>query len=320
MSKARNTTIDIMKGIAILLVILGHFESIPDIKHWITSFHMPLFFIIAGYFHKPQFNYDTLSKDIKRLVIPYVFVMGFLLVYSFSINILYRNTPEIFYLTLGGAIFPNGTHFANSVPVWFLLALFWCRQFFNLFSCIKKSYNWIIAACVGIICIYIKQAISFELPFSITEGICALPFFVIGHIYNKYGENVYGTKIWSAIFIIIWIVFYKYCSVGMIKASYNQFPLAFTCACGGTIGIYYISYITQKVPYISRYLEWAGVNSLVILCAHTIERYVAIPYDRLIEMTNEWVVWGIKIVICSVFTITCYKFAITRYIFNLRNK
>ena len=319
MSKVRNTTIDIMKGITILLVILGHFDSIPDIKHWILSFHMPLFFIIAGYFHKPQFNYNTFKKDINRLVIPYVFTMGILLVYSFSINILYRYTPDVFLLTLGGAIFPNETNFANSVPVWFLLALFWCRQFFNLFHCIKiSSYNWIIAASVGILCIYTKQALPFEFPFSITEGVCALPFFVIGYIYNKYDKNVCGAKFWSIIFIILWIAFYRYCSVSMIDASYNIFPLALVCACGGTIGVYYLSDMIKRLPYISCYLEWAGVNSLVILCVHTIERYVAIPYDRLIEMTNVWVVWGMKIVICSVFTIICYKFAITRYVFNLK--
>ena len=102
MNKGRNITIDIMKGITILLVILGHFDSITDITHWIFSFHMPLFFVIAGYYHKPQFNYNTIKKDINRLVIPYVFTMGILLVYSFSINILYRYTPDIFLLTLGG--------------------------------------------------------------------------------------------------------------------------------------------------------------------------------------------------------------------------
>lgn len=48
MTKARIPEIDIMKGIAILCVILEHIDNCPEIlKHLITSFHMPLFFIIA---------------------------------------------------------------------------------------------------------------------------------------------------------------------------------------------------------------------------------------------------------------------------------
>ena len=51
MTKARIPEIDIMKGIAILCVILEHIDNCPEIlKHLITSFHMPLFFIIAGFF------------------------------------------------------------------------------------------------------------------------------------------------------------------------------------------------------------------------------------------------------------------------------
>lgn len=47
--------IDLAKAIAILLMVLGHCASlndIPLIRSVIYSFHMPLFFIISGYFFK----------------------------------------------------------------------------------------------------------------------------------------------------------------------------------------------------------------------------------------------------------------------------
>lgn len=40
----RESTIDIMKGIGILLVIAGHTNLDNISKHVIMSFHMPLFF------------------------------------------------------------------------------------------------------------------------------------------------------------------------------------------------------------------------------------------------------------------------------------
>ncbi len=51
--KQRNLTFDIMKGIGILLVLIGHVWQLPDSIHQtIYSFHMPMFFIVAGYFSK----------------------------------------------------------------------------------------------------------------------------------------------------------------------------------------------------------------------------------------------------------------------------
>ena len=44
-----------MKGIGILLVIIGHQDGVAvPLKHFIYAFHMPLFFILAGCFYKPK--------------------------------------------------------------------------------------------------------------------------------------------------------------------------------------------------------------------------------------------------------------------------
>ena len=45
----RDYSIDIARGLACLLVVVGHVPTIPSFLHtWIYSFHMPLFFIISG--------------------------------------------------------------------------------------------------------------------------------------------------------------------------------------------------------------------------------------------------------------------------------
>ena len=44
----RNQWVDVAKGIAIILMVLGH-TAIPDsLSRFIYSFHMPLFFIASG--------------------------------------------------------------------------------------------------------------------------------------------------------------------------------------------------------------------------------------------------------------------------------
>jgi len=89
----RLTYIDIAKGIGIVLVVLGH--CIPDatsptgisvpayrwLHDMIYSFHMPLFFFLAGFMvsrqkmlARAQKPLDLVCKRISRLLVPYIFV------------------------------------------------------------------------------------------------------------------------------------------------------------------------------------------------------------------------------------------------------
>lgn len=86
-----NTTIDYLKGILILLVFLGHLvvgkmeENM--LRHFIYSFHMPVFVGISGYLFNFTFLNNSPKQFIKklfeRILIPYIFANIF---YSFFVN------------------------------------------------------------------------------------------------------------------------------------------------------------------------------------------------------------------------------------------
>lgn len=61
MTNTRNVTFDIMKGIGIMLMVTCHFFgwNHPVMDKVINSFHMPMFFIIAGYFSQPYIDKAT---------------------------------------------------------------------------------------------------------------------------------------------------------------------------------------------------------------------------------------------------------------------
>lgn len=81
----RNIALDITKGIGILLVILGHCGSIPymPIRHFIFTFHMPLFFLVSGYLYKAKNAKDSIKKDLVRLGLPYAFTCLAIVLYYF---------------------------------------------------------------------------------------------------------------------------------------------------------------------------------------------------------------------------------------------
>lgn len=75
--KVRDESIDIAKGIGIILMIVGHcsfcFVDYPWVIRGIYSFHMPLFFIISGFFIKEGLSFQY-KKELKRSILSYVVV------------------------------------------------------------------------------------------------------------------------------------------------------------------------------------------------------------------------------------------------------
>lgn len=72
----RDNTIDIAKGIGIILVVWRHTFSNCPILNWILLFHMPLFFFLGGCFVKNEPNMLFIYKRIRTLLIPFLFFYG----------------------------------------------------------------------------------------------------------------------------------------------------------------------------------------------------------------------------------------------------
>ena len=89
MQQKRLDYLDMAKGIGIFLVILGHIEYIQeDTLKWLSSFHMPLFFVVGGilvYLRRDtgRTAFETIGSRIRGVLTPYL---------SFSLMLLTMNT------------------------------------------------------------------------------------------------------------------------------------------------------------------------------------------------------------------------------------
>ena len=75
--KKRDITFDMMKGIGILLMLIGHVWAayIPYIHKVIYSFHMPLFMLLCGYFSTRSLEIPIKTlfvKKSKQLLVPVI--------------------------------------------------------------------------------------------------------------------------------------------------------------------------------------------------------------------------------------------------------
>ncbi len=75
--KQRDVVIDIMKGLAILIIVLWHADS--PFGQYLKPFHVGVFFMISGYLVNDYFTQNIKGigqlsvKRLKSLIIPFIF-------------------------------------------------------------------------------------------------------------------------------------------------------------------------------------------------------------------------------------------------------
>lgn len=70
--KQRLDYFDVAKGIGIILVIVGHSTLLPWLAAVIYSFHMPLFFIISGYFlSREKSTMEVMRSRFRQFALPF---------------------------------------------------------------------------------------------------------------------------------------------------------------------------------------------------------------------------------------------------------
>lgn len=138
MSQNRDITFDMMKGIGIILVIIGHLaHGFGWLVPAIYTFHMPLFFILSGYFYKEKKITELLHRDFRSLLVPYLLVTATTIIYGILVGA-WQHAPEKTWYWINSFLYA-GINNSGIGPLWFLLAMFWCKLLYNLLYKIVKQ-------------------------------------------------------------------------------------------------------------------------------------------------------------------------------------
>lgn len=273
----RDMTFDVMKGIGILLVITAHFFSWnhPLLGRSITSFHMPMFFIVAGYFSKSFFSWKEskiqIKKYARRLLPAFVFTQVLIILWAVLMaltknegwNPVIKQTLSLFWADPHGPNTPWGT--LSIGVIWFLVALFIAK---GALLFIGRLGGWAIPVSIilAVGAILLHKLFPHSI-WCISLGMTALPFVAIG-----WRIRTHRPPLWIIIICIIcWILAVFYSHLGMYDIEWHCFPLDFLGACGGTFVLYLFSKFLSKVPILSRAFAILGVWSLAIMCFHNLE-------------------------------------------------
>ena len=294
--KTRNATIDIMRGITIFLVIVGHLVPYASYSfNLIYSFHMPIFFLLSGFCSaKSMLQAERLHfgkflwKKIKSIYIP-------MLILRIILNLMLKSTA---------VMFSNPLYFIYNPGDWFLQTLFWGDMLFFLFVVLCRRFShasvrvllpaiWIVISTYLLdLSRTLMAKVGVFLPFHF--GILALcfSFMLIGYLISiaaPYLESFLSVKKDAleqkgkiGVSIVGAVILLCFTVIGLIYLSENEIVNVATTFVGNNYFMFfgvcllliYFVYAMSKwlssVPGIGRFLEFWGRNSLYVYIVHVI--------------------------------------------------
>ena len=192
----RNSYIDVLKGIAIILVVLGHCWLTPkDISWFIYRFHMPLFFGISGYLMHDKINIGFKSffiKKVKQILLPYLIFYWVSFIFSRMCLIHKPNIKE------GFKAFVLSNTWLNSVNNWALwyLPLFFIALLVFYFLCEIKNKKIFVLIILILLIIAPKFQLlmrlysdKMQIPLAIHVLPAAIACMGVGYILKEYGYD-----------------------------------------------------------------------------------------------------------------------------------
>ncbi len=286
MTEKRLNYFDMVKGLGIILVVLGHIEYISDeLRGWISSFHMPLFFVVSGmlicYLKQTDISIEViLRKKFRGILIPYI---SFTIIYTF-IDILNIYLNKITPYTFIQNVISGLTLYGSSV-LWFLPALFLSEVGFLLI--IKKlpripSILLILILVplaylgqIGISSIYTAHESSLLITSLIDllrvflRAIIALSFVGIAYflfpLLQKKQEFSWKELALGILMILLTLPLSQINGcVDFRHIILKNLPLFYLCALLGSFGLILICKNCKYSPQIGFF----GKNSLVVMCTH----------------------------------------------------
>lgn len=295
---SRNATIDVAKGIGILLVVLGHNFWVVDqvaLKTVVYSFHVPLFIFLAGVFFRPDRPLAlTVARRADALLKPYFITLVALA--AFQVLFRGRDGAELG----GGILYGTGATIAW-IPLWFLPYLFlltvgawlyWRIAGLRRDGAVRRVAA-LAVLLVGGVWAMTKIAASSAILFGQPIATAGLPwslgllpiggfYFLLGYYCQAYLLRIRWHTVGAVLALLAFVALFVFTGDTMDLNQGRYDSLAGSTA-AALLGIYLalqLAAALQQCKPVARALRYVGESSLLLLLLHGIVQAIAFTKVR----------------------------------------
>jgi fucose 4-O-acetylase-like acetyltransferase len=326
---------DIAKGIGIILVIFGHtLRGVPGLVNFIYSFHVPLFFVISGFFYSPSKNDNTklfILKKVKTLLIPFFSFYLLSYLYWFFVEQSFRpSTSTEFYVPLIGLLY--GTSYKMFIipngALWFLPCFFSTEILAHLiFKHIKSKFQLFILTTTLITGFVYPLFKIVPLPLGISSALTATFFYGISCLLKEKIKGFLSISklgLFAVCLFFMTIVYFMSTINGRVdlaKMVYNNHLIYIAASLIGAYSILFLSAGISK----SKILQWIGQNSLVIFAlSEPVKRAVIYIMSKIshisISELRDSVIYSLCVVIIVILIFVPISIIINKWFYFLIGK
>ena len=268
----RISWVDQARGIALILVVIGHM-GIPYIGQYFTTVHLPLFFFLSGLTFSIQKGFGAfLIGKVKRLLVPY-FCLGIPLLMSSLVTRMREGITDISsYCMVLVKFFLQKRHYT----IWFLTCLFVASiLLYGIIRAVKNRLGWVLGAGIGsaVMCIAYWELGGTPLLWNIDAAFLAVFFMALGY-YIKMSGFLIRERFFKCCFFFIAAAGYIACVTingffygEKFDMAICQIGLAPVSLLGILCGIYCIVFFL-KCFNLGCILEYLGQNTMVYFAWH----------------------------------------------------
>lgn len=274
----RDHSIDIAKGLGIFLVIWGHCFPGDTIGKLLYSFHMPLFFLLSGIFHKQQISfYQLIQSKSRSLLLPYVFFSLFSYLFYLIWALLLTGIDTFDFYSIFQLI-PYKD--AICVPLWFFISLFEVTIIYYLLknSIQKSSVLLLITLSFSVFSYCISQLnLSYYYNyFHVFSSFSMLFFYALGcEMFKGFRARIVPNQMILKVIVFMmtfFLVIYVNTFSKGIDVNGNVFNVPFLiyilAAFMGIYGLWLISVTINNLNVVSDFWIFVGKNSMGIFAIH----------------------------------------------------
>ena len=296
----RLSWLDVLKGIGIILVAIGHIYSNQTIFNWLYSFHMPLFFLAAGWVYKEKPVLTDIKRRTQTIVIPYFAFGILLLIYWQLIERKFRDSDMSFLDALAGLFSGCYNNLDFNIHLWFLPCFFVTVALFNILVNLGgRKISYIASALMSLIYILLPMP---EFPWGFNRVFKYIGFYAVGTVLARRKAKIIDKKLEAGITAIVLFGLNFFLSFRNLTSGIMWFVTAF-------IGVTAIILVSQFINK-NGILQYFGRISLIVLCIHgpvyrIVVKIISIPLHMSTEAVREsfllaMIVVTVTMFICSV--------------------
>lgn len=265
--------LDAVRGAGIILVVAGHSFNDPWIRSPIFLFHMPLFFMLAGYTTKAEPLGEMLVKRARSLLIPYACFFAVVTAADLALGALLHDPVSLDWRdpvrALGTALYGGQMLKGSYAVFWFITCLFAAQLLFGwLLSRLPNVLAWpwavILLACVALT--YLAHALS-PSPWNVAVAPAALLFLYAGYVLRQY-DGRSNALIDGAVAIAAIALAFVAAPLDMKYALFGTPALSLIAAFALSYTFIRASQLAARVPGVAPVLVWLGHASLTVMFLH----------------------------------------------------